>query len=81
MAIASFIITVAAGAAGEAALAALTYDQRCTLGPHRANRHALVVDGGDTRAPDREDFTWIAEVPGVLRADLVSAHYPETDCA
>ena len=81
MAIASFIVTVAPGLAGESALAAFRYDERCTTGPNRANRYALVVDGGDTLEPDREDFTWIGEVPGVLRADLVSAHYPETDCA
>lgn len=72
MTISSLVIEVTNDAAGRAALAALTADERCTLGPHHAGRHALVVETADTQE-STTFYEQLGVTAGVASVQLVAA--------
>jgi hypothetical protein len=72
MAISSLIIDVTDDQAGIDALAAIAADARCTLGPHHAGRHALVVETADV-LESTALYERLGATAGIASVQLVAA--------
>ncbi len=74
MAMSSLVVHITDDDAGRAALAFLAADGRCTLGPHHAGRHALVLDTAD-EIEATAFFQQLERTPGIAQVQLVAAWF------